>query len=295
MKLVMTLSASGRADVVDAQLTFHLHAGVDLVIVPDRGERVGTAELLEQYVREGYARLVREPDGSREGGRTRLARLATTDYGADWVINAGVGEFWWPRAAGLKDALASTPAQYGIVRGLVRPFLPRSGDGARFAERMTVRRSAASRGSGRERSEPGLRDVHRGDPLVEISPDDTVDTCGGLMPLRGWYPIEVFRFPDDGEGQVAPDEDEVARGLADGSLVVDTRLRDALRALPAGRLTFPVPDVVEDAAYAVECAALGEADMVRLEHRLDELEERLARLQRGLWPRMTAGVSGPSS
>ncbi len=94
---------------------------------------------------------------------------------------------------------------------------------------------------------------------------------------------------------------DVARGLAtrrssgasrQGRLVVDTRLRDALRslrpttsrrryALPseARALAFPLPTLVEDAEYAVEAAVLGEADVVRLQRRLDTLERRLASLE----------------
>jgi len=38
--------------------------------------------------------------------------------------------------------------------------------------------------------------------------------------------------------------------------------------------------VVEDAAYAVEAAVLGEADLVRAQRRLDELDARIASLER---------------
>jgi hypothetical protein len=101
------------------------------------------------------------------------------------------------------------------------------------------------------------------------------------------------------------DDDGLERGLADGSLVVDTRLRDALRTLagteavlepssatfarPAeGRLalTFERPSVVDDAAYAAEAAVLGEADTVRVQRRLDELEERIAELEASPWSRL---------
>ncbi len=91
-------------------------------------------------------------------------------------------------------------------------------------------------------------------------------------------------------------EDELERGIEQGRLVVDTRLRDALRLLQrsgadgglgeqyvlpseATPLSFPVPSLVEDAEYAVESAVLGEADVVRLQRRLDTLERRLLTLE----------------
>ena len=66
-----------------------------------------------------------------------------------------------------------------------------------------------------------------------------------------------------------------------GRLVVDTRLRDALRQLAAGGapLEFPTPTLVDEASYAVEAAVLGEADVVRLQRRLDTLEERLSSIE----------------
>ncbi len=78
-------------------------------------------------------------------------------------------------------------------------------------------------------------------------------------------------------------DEELERGLAEGRLVVDTRLRDALRTVAAGaKSAFPLPTLVEDAEYAVEAAVLGEADVVRLQRRLDELERRLQTVEQRL-------------
>ena len=54
------------------------------------------------------------------------------------------------------------------------------------------------------------------------------------------------------------------------------------RAAGAAELRFPLPTLVEDAEYAVEAATLGEADVVRLQRRLDELERRLQTVEQRL-------------
>jgi hypothetical protein len=89
------------------------------------------------------------------------------------------------------------------------------------------------------------------------------------------------RFAEFHESLVVND-DALEQGLGDGSLVIDTRLRDALQALRAGNggLSFPRPNVVDEAAYAIDVAALGEAEVVRVQRRLDTLESRLADLER---------------
>lgn len=308
MKVVMTLVCGDEAAVVDAQIGFHLHAGVDLVIV-DHSSAAGVADVLDAYAREGHVRLVGEPaDHLPLSGRvTRMARLAAVELGADWVINTDRGEFWWPRGATLKEVLSAIPTRFGIVRALPRSFVPRPEDGLYFAERLTVRRSTqalvgAPDGATRSR----LGTVHGADPGVLVDRDFDLRESS-LVPLRGWYPIEVFRLPaQDGEQSIEDDSD-VARGLEDGSLVVDTRLRDALRMLrlsedgatEAGRiarpteraaLSFPHPSVVDDAAYAVEVAAFGEADDVAMRRRLDEVDRRLASLERTAWVRLRSNV-----
>ncbi len=83
--------------------------------------------------------------------------------------------------------------------------------------------------------------------------------------------------------------------------MVDARLRDALRSLRSDDghrlprettpLAFPLPTLVEDAEYAVEAAVLGEADVVRLQRRLDTLENRLLSLELRLPTRVYRKVS----
>jgi Glycosyl transferase family 2 len=335
MRLVMTVIARDEADILDAHLAFHLNAGVDFVLATDHRSTDGTTEILERYRRDGYLRVTREEDVEyREvEWRTRMARLAASEFGADWVINSDADEFWWPRGADLKEVLDALPQRYGLVRGFWRPFLPVVDDDAFFAERMTVRLSPeAAIHDPSSQFRPNAKVVHRADPRVTVGRGNHSVEDVSLQPLRGWYPVEVLHFPLRSLAQVerkasiyraSPDTrlhdahrkihgalqegsladqyrnlvlsgDALERGLTEGSLVVDTRLRDALRTLagtepvpvepafgpPAERrLQLPRPSVVEDAAFAVEAAVLGEADAVRVQRRLDELEDRLARLE----------------
>jgi hypothetical protein len=322
MKLVMTLLARDEADVIDAQIDFHLNAGVDLVIATDNLSQDGTTDILERYAKTGQLHLIREAGEylRQADWITQMGRLAASEFGADWVIHSDADEFWWPRGDSLKEVLASIPSRYGIVRALLRHFVPRPDDGASFAERMIVRMSASAPiNDPRSLFRPNLKIIHRADPNVNVSIGAQRLIDSTLVPLRGWYPIEFFHFPvrnleqcerkysyqQTGPGQtpspyydrvrgliakgraqevydgLVVDDDALERGLAEGSLVIDTRLRDALRTLHEGKeLVLPRPTVVDEAAYAVDVAALGEADLVRLQRRLDTLEQRLHTIER---------------
>jgi Glycosyl transferase family 2 len=338
MKLVTTLLARDEADVVEAQIAFHLNAGADLVIVTDNRSSDGTTEILESLAREGQVHLIREEgtDFRQSEWVTRMARLAATDFGADWVINTDADEFWWPRGGDLKEVLAAVPKRYGIVRAIWRPFCPRPARGEFFAESMIVRLTPdAPINDPSSPFRPQSKVAHRADPQVVVTNGNHGLQGSTLAPLHGWYPFEALHFPirsleqwerknvvtlagwrenprgfgtayhekvvqAQKEGRTGEsyeallvDDDNLERGLEDGSLTIDTRLRDVLRtlrlphgerafALPSDRgdaLSFPRPTVVEDAAYAVEAAALGEADVIRLQRRLDSLEQRLLTLE----------------
>ena len=112
MTLVMTLLARDEIDVVDAWLAFHLNAGVDLVIATDNLSQDGTTEVLEEYARSGHVHLIREPgeDLRQDEWVTRMARLAATQYSADWVINSDADEFWWPRGPSLSRRARRHPS-----------------------------------------------------------------------------------------------------------------------------------------------------------------------------------------
>ena len=107
----MTLLVRDEADVVDAQLAFHLRAGVDHVIATDNASSDGTTEVLERYERAGHVTLIREPANDMRQAEwvTRMARLAATELDAGWVDLA----FELPAAGGGEAELAVrvTPAE----------------------------------------------------------------------------------------------------------------------------------------------------------------------------------------
>ena len=341
MKLVMTLLARNEADIVDAQLAFHLNAGVDFVVATDNRSDDGTTEILESYARDGYLHLIHEPSEQLEQAAwvTRMARLAATDFGADWVLNADADEFWWPRGGSLKEILAEVPERFGTVRALLRNFVPRPAGPGSFAERMTVREVPL------ESEQPTplrIQDkvVHRGHPQVEVALGNHDVSWDGLVDLRGWYPIEILHFAlrsleqcqrklgywlaywgtrtpeelelqpgavafherrvDDYYASLVVSDEAVGRGADDVTYVEDTRLRDVLRSLEAGRsFRLPAegasafrtdpPTLADAAAYAAEITVGAARDsVVKVERRLDDDGRRLAELERGAWSRVRA-------
>jgi hypothetical protein len=281
MKLVQTLVVRDEVDIIDAQIAYHLNAGVDFLIVTDHDSEDGTVEILEAYERRGLLRLIRERGEVRESDwRTRMARAAASEYGADWVINTDADEFWVPRYGSLKDALAAVPDAAGIVWATTCHFVPRPDDGAFFAERMTARFAGeAALNDPTSPYRPHAKAVHRADPSIEVLFGSHRVISDRLKPLPAWHPADVFHFPyrsleqyerktvrrargDKPLGQYVKGlqaseegrldgvyhllvlgDDALERGLASRSLVRDTRLRDALRELRLadGRFSLPAP------------------------------------------------------
>jgi hypothetical protein len=332
VNLLMTLVVRDEADVVDAQIAFHLNAGVDFVIATDHDSRDGTAEILESYAREGHLRLIRENGPMKDSHwRTRMARMAASEYGADWVINCDADEFWMPRGGSLKEMLVAVPPRFGVVWALTQHFVPRPDDGAFFAERMIVRvHSDAAINDPTSPFRPHAKAAHRADEGVVVQFGAHSVVSGRLVPFPEWHPADVHHFPfrsldqyqrktvrrargDKALGQYVKglqaseegrvldvyrtlivDDEALARGLAGGSLVLDARLRDALRAMASddgqhvAGSTLPLLGVPEQVALAVEADVLREANVVRLQRRLDEVRAREAAFAQRIGARATA-------
>ena len=81
MKLVMTLLARDEADVVGANVDFHLNAGVDFVVATDNRSQDGTTDILEAYARGRQLHLIREEGEYLQQAEwvTRMARLAVDE------------------------------------------------------------------------------------------------------------------------------------------------------------------------------------------------------------------------
>ena len=203
-----------------------------------------------------------------------MARLAATDFAADWVFNADADEFWCARGGSFRELFAAIPGRFGVVRGAWRNFVPRPDDDRFFAERMTARLSAPS-----FHPHPlttHFKSAHRGAGDVRIGRGNHEAFGDGLFPLRGWYPIEILHFPvrslehcrrkyvtqfvalernaekgiaghmaeayrayragalDAFYEPLVVDDDELRLEVERGKLVVDTRLRDRLRTLGFG-------------------------------------------------------------
>lgn len=281
MTIVLMTVVSGRSETLDAHIAFHLNAGVDVVIAHAAEPDDAVTDVLGSYERDGHVRRAL-------GSLTELARLAVAEHGAEWIFSSTPDEFWWPRGESLKEVLAVIPPRYALVQALVREFGGSPATGF-FAEDRTSRTTLLESDQSQRRALASqLRPVYRATRNIEIDPGDW--TLGGSrVPLRAWYPIEVFHFP-------------ALPAVSEPGLVEDMRLRDALRKLrenadnagsfllpvdDVGRIAFPVPNVVDDASYAIECAAVGEVDLVRLDRQIRDLEARITELEAGFWPRIT--------
>jgi len=248
MKLALASRVGASGDALEAHVDFHLGAGVDVVFIA-----APHADVPDRLARRADVHVVK-------GETHETARVAAAEGGADWVIVSDANEFWWPRGGTLKELLEPVAPSYGSVQALPRQFVPVTQKTEPFSERM-IHRLLQTRAE--------RRYVRRAD-----------GHDGRLDAVRGWFPIEVLRFPLDDEPGGGYDEDALRRGVEEGVLSVDTRVRDALRALADGRSPdFAHTDVVEEARFAADLAALGEADIVQARDRMDELEARLATLE----------------
>ena len=210
---------------------------------------------------------------------------------------------------------------------MLRNFAPRPYGDDFFAERMTARVCNPGAEDNSPYS-PRFKTMHRGDPQVTVLAGSNRALGRGLDPVAGWYPIDVLHFPirslehftekylrwwallrtrfseavheAHSRGELSElyesyvvDDEALAKGVTDGTLAIDTRLRDAMRSLrahPPKPLTFS--DSTVDAAYLSELARIEDGDPHAHAHRkAEELEVRLAAVEQSHVVRILNAVS----
>ena len=234
----MTLLARNEEDVVEENLLYHLNRGVDFVVATDNASDDATRDILAEFERQGVLHLIDEPTHSYEQGRwvTRMARLAATDFGADWILNNDPDEFFWPNGGDLREVLEEIPERFGIITVPRTNFLPRpeSEEGGSFVDRMVVRERHSFNATGEKPLVP--KAVHRAHPEVSIENGGHRLAAPGLVALEGWYPMETFHFPVRTHAQWAMKIRIAYEARSSANLNVYSGLRAGVALLEAGRL-----------------------------------------------------------
>jgi hypothetical protein len=142
MKLVMTLLVRDEEDIVASNIDFHLEHGVDFIVATDNLSVDRTPDILRGYERRGLLHYIHQPEDTYAQNRwvTHMARIAHTEFGADWVINNDADEFWWPEQGDLKQELGGVAPTADAVIVPRTNFVPRPmASDEFFADVMTVR------------------------------------------------------------------------------------------------------------------------------------------------------------
>jgi hypothetical protein len=193
----MTLLVRDEEDILAANLDFHLRQGIDFFVVTDNLSTDGSRDIIEEYVRRGVAVCLRESNDDYSQFRwvTKMARMATLDYGADWVINNDADEFWAAKdvQGSVKEVLRAIPSNVESLMVRRSNFVPVDQDGIGFfAERMTLCEREP-------RNTDGLplppKVCHRGFEDIEVAQGNHGVRRAGkpLTALPG--PLRIMHFP----------------------------------------------------------------------------------------------------
>jgi hypothetical protein len=207
-RLVMTLLVRDNADIIAANLDFHLAMGVDHVVVTDNRSEDATRDIVLDYVSRGVATLIDEPadDYDQSAWVTRMARLAARELAADWVINSDVDEFWWPLEGDLKSVFSTVLAGYGRLSAYRTNFLPMRRPSRVFWRDMVWRYVVSRNGLG-EPLPPKV--AHRAAADVIIAEGNHTAASAVLGPPDPQERIVILHFPHRSQAQYAA---KIAKG-----------------------------------------------------------------------------------
>ena len=209
MKLVMTLLVRDEQDIIRANIDYHLAQGVDFFIATDNKSVDTTTDILREYESRGLLRYIFEggDDYNQHAWVTRMARMASTDYGADWVINNDADEFWWPLAGSLKETFARITSEINILQASRHNFVAVAESDQPFWSRMVFREKESLNPLGKPLP-PKV--AHRGSASVKVNQGNhKVIGLNNPQAIEGL--IEILHYPIRSYQQIV---NKIAKGGA---------------------------------------------------------------------------------
>ncbi|MFN6132232.1 MAG: tetratricopeptide repeat protein [Synechococcaceae cyanobacterium] len=187
MKIVMTLMVRNEADILARNLEFHRRQGVSHFLITDHHSSDQSLAIARYYEALGLADVfVEASDQFRQADWvTRMARLASSKYKADWVINSDADEFWLPAHGDLQMALSEIDPQTTSLT------LPRYN--VVYCHAYT---DILLEGKVRYRSALAElpKTCHRGDPTIQISEGNQL-AVGERGQVRRHTMISILHYP----------------------------------------------------------------------------------------------------
>lgn len=195
MKLVMTLQVRNEEDILKENIDYHLNQGVDFIIATDNRSTDATKDILKSYEKAGVLLYQYEPRDTHDQGTwvTQMARMASQQFAADWIINNDADEFWWPsQHATLKQSFSSLDSDCNVVEAGRNNFvyLKRNED-KRFYHDMIYKEQQSLNTAGRPLPP---KQAHRGNPLITVS-DGNHSVEGFEKKKINKNLVEILHFP----------------------------------------------------------------------------------------------------
>jgi hypothetical protein len=202
MRLILTLLCRNEIDIIESMIRFHLGHGVDCIVATDNGSNDGTRECLQRYVESGKLVLIDQFESTHDQAVwvSAMARMATEQMGADWLIHSDADEFWWPLNGDLKTTLQAVPPGVQALTVGRTNFLPPLQDSCLegsepgcFHQRQLLRERRSLNSLGM----PLLGKIcHRALPGISISDGNHgAALAGRALGASGTTAIEILHFP----------------------------------------------------------------------------------------------------
>lgn len=194
MQLVMTLLVRDEEDVLSANIDFHRAQGVDFFIVTDNKSEDSTPDIIRGYEKQGIAKYIYEGDDNynQSAWVTRMARLASTEYGADWVINNDADEFWWSRDGNLRATFTGLAKETTHLVAQRHDFVALSDNPSTAFYHYMVFRKRVSLNTIGKPLPPKV--AHRAHPLVEVAQGNHWAELPGEPGVVNNL-VDIFHFP----------------------------------------------------------------------------------------------------